>query len=46
MNARDYVLAYVYYQDNKDDKYHNGTGKIMRQVLIDDLIKGYMPVKN
>ncbi|MFZ8240581.1 SGNH/GDSL hydrolase family protein, partial [Mycoplasmopsis bovis] len=43
--ARDYVLAYVYYQDNKDDKYHKRTGKTMRQVLIEDLIKGYMPVQ-
>lgn len=43
--ARDYVLAYVYYQDNKDDKYHKWTGKTMRQVLIEDLIKGYMPVQ-
>ncbi len=42
--ARDYVLAYVYYQNNKDDKYHKETGKTMRQVLIEDLKRGYMPV--
>lgn len=40
--ARDYVLAYIYYQGNNDILFN--AGKTMRQVLIEDLVRGYMPV--
>lgn len=40
--ARDYVLIYIYYKDSKDTKY-NGQ-KTKKQVLIEDLKKGFMPV--
>ncbi|UOE63478.1 SGNH/GDSL hydrolase family protein [Mycoplasmopsis bovis] len=40
--ARDYVLIYIYYKDSKDTIYNRQ--KTKKQVLIEDLIKGYMPV--
>ncbi|MBZ4212666.1 hypothetical protein LAD74_01510 [Mycoplasma sp. U97] len=42
--ARDYLLVYIYYQDSKDYKYNKDTLK--RDILINDLKKGFMPIGN
>ncbi|QSF13432.1 GDSL-type esterase/lipase family protein [Mycoplasma sp. Mirounga ES2805-ORL] len=42
--GRDHVLVYIYYHDNYDSKYN--PNKTKRQVLMEDLIKGYMPVRD
>lgn len=41
--GRDYLLAYIEWQDDKDNKYNNG--KLCRDVLINDLHNGFMPTK-
>ncbi|VEU77060.1 SGNH/GDSL hydrolase family protein [Mycoplasmopsis columbina] len=41
--GRDHVLVYIYYPNDKDVKYNRN--KTFTQVLMEDLIRGYMPVE-
>ncbi|MCT4469779.1 SGNH/GDSL hydrolase family protein [Mycoplasma sp. HS2188] len=40
--GRDYTLVYIYWADNKDQKYNNDKKK--RDTLLDDMIAGYQPI--
>ncbi|TQC51422.1 hypothetical protein E1I18_02455 [Mycoplasmopsis mucosicanis] len=41
--GRDHTLVYIYYGDTKDTKYNKT--KTKKQVLLEDMIKGYQPVE-
>ncbi|WP_029608837.1 SGNH/GDSL hydrolase family protein [Mycoplasma simbae] len=40
--GRDHTLAYIYWGDSPDKKYNSS--KKLKEVLLDDMIKGYQPV--
>ncbi|BBG42670.1 lipase [Mycoplasmopsis californica] len=42
--GRDHTLVYIYYGDKIDTKYNKG--KKMEDILLEDMIRGYQPVKN